>query len=118
MKLKRFVRDFMIAGLIVAASANLALAATVDESAICALIRELQGVFRILRTLAFVGAAFMMATWAWDFIKGGEVKWDSVKDRGVALLVGFIMLFAVGAILTFAMAGNLPGVSCDITTGW
>jgi len=118
MKLKRFVRDFMIAGLIVAASANLALAAQVDESAICALINELQGVFRILRTLAFIGAAFMIAMWAWDFIAGGDPKLTEIKKKGLALLVGFVMLFAVGAILTFAMAGNLPGVSCDITRGW
>ena len=114
MKLKNFVKDFMIAGLLVAATATVAMAAP-HESQVCRLIGELQGVFRILRTLAFVGAAFMLAGWAWGYIAGGEAKMEDLKKKGIALLVGFTLLFAVGAVLTFVMSGQVTGC---VLTGW
>ncbi|MCL1902047.1 MAG: hypothetical protein FWG18_00275 [Alphaproteobacteria bacterium] len=74
----------------------------------CVLIASLGDVFKTLRTLAFVGAIFCMAGWAWGYISAGKVdKWgDEAKTKGVALLVGFFLLFSVGIILQF-----LPGIS-------
>ncbi len=71
------------------------------ESAVCPLIRELKDIINILRTLAFVGAAFVLMDWAWGFIKAGEVTKDKLKDQGIAMLVGFFILFGVGFVLQF-----------------
>ena len=72
------------------------------ESAICPLMRELKGVINILRTLAFVGAAVLLMDWAWGYIKDpSKATKDDMKDKGVGLLVGFFLLFAVGFVLQF-----------------
>ena len=55
--------------------------AAVNESAICGLMKELKGVFGLLRTLAFIGAAFYIAGWAWEFISKGEAKPDEIKKK-------------------------------------
>ncbi|MCL2018040.1 MAG: hypothetical protein FWG80_04710 [Alphaproteobacteria bacterium] len=114
MKMKNIVRDFMIAGLIIAATASVAMAAQPSDGNICLLVNELKGVFRTLRTLAFVGAAFMMAAWAWEFISKGDAKMDDLKKKGIALIVGFAMLFAVGIMLQLVLTGNIPGMNCII----
>ena len=74
--------------------------AAVNESAICGLMKELKGVFGLLRTLAFIGAAFYIAGWAWEFISKGEAKPDDIKKKGTGLLVGFILLFSIGVLLS------------------
>ena len=73
--------------------------AAVDENAICKLVNELKGVFSLLRTLAFIGAAFYIAGWAWEFISKGEAKPEDIKKKGTGLLVGFILLFSIGVLL-------------------
>ena len=90
-------------------------------SPMCELIGKMQGVFKILRILAFVGAGFYMAGWAWDYISKGEAKLDDVKKKGIGMLVGFTLLFAIGVVLSFLLSAAQPGGTLDcpeITTGW
>lgn len=89
------------------------------DNGVCELITNLQGIFKILRTLAFVGAAFYIANWAWGYISKGEIKIEEVKDKGIGLMVGFILLFMIGAILSFVLsASGQHTLGCDITQGW
>lgn len=89
------------------------------ERDICELVKELQGLFKIMRTLAFVGAGFMIAKWAWGYISEGKVDaMAELKGKGVALLIGFILLFMIGAILTaLSSAAGLESLGC-VGTGW
>lgn len=81
--------------------------ATADESAICGLVSELKGVFQLLRTLAFIGAAFYIAQWAWGFIsKPEEAKIEKLKEKGMGLLYGFILLFSVGVLLSVLVSAS------------
>lgn len=84
---------------------------------ICTLIHQMHGVFITLRTLAFVGAAFIIADWAWGWIKGGEVKKDDVQNKGIALLVGFGVLFGIGILLS-AVIGNPALIGCPELLNW
>ena len=96
-------------------------AAGTDNTALCSLVGKMQGVFKTLRILAFVGAGFYMAEWAWGWISKGEVKMDDVKKKGTGLLVGFSLLFLIGVVLSFLMSAASDGGSfgCkEITTGW
>lgn len=89
---------------------------------LCTLIAQLQGIFKILRILAFVGAGFLIASWAWGFISAGEVKMDDVKKKGMGLLVGFLLLFMIGVVLSAVISLAAPGgaLGCveQLTTGW
>jgi len=82
--------------------------------AMCDLIEKMQDVFRLLRILAFVGAGFYMAGWAWGYIKSGKAELDDVKGKGIGLLVGFTILFAIGIVISFLMsqAESKDGVGC------
>ncbi|MBO4672263.1 MAG: hypothetical protein J5608_01255 [Alphaproteobacteria bacterium] len=89
----------------------------------CGLIGKLQGVFKTLRLLAFVGAGFYMAQWAWKYISSGDVKMDDLKNQGTGLLVGFTLLFAIGVIITFLLSAAKDantGINCvdQLKTGW
>lgn len=85
----------------------------------CELIKRLHGVFRVLQIAAFIGAAFYIAGWAWSYISGGEVKTDDVKKKGIALLIGFGLLFMIGAVLTFVLsASGMKLVGCDTLLKW
>ena len=90
------------------------------ESGMCDLIKSLHDVFNYLRIAAFIGAAFYIAGWAWGFIsKPEDAKMDKIKDKGMGLLVGFSLLFIIGAILSFIMSAtgmNLMG--CDALKKW
>ena len=92
---------------------------TIDQSGdgtngICELLKSLQSVFNVLRIMAFIGAAFYIAGWAWEYIKGGEAKLDDVKKKGVGLLIGFSALLLVGIVLSFVMsASGLKVIGCD-----
>lgn len=88
-------------------------AAGPDTTGVCKLIDSMQGVFKILRTLAFVGAAFTIAGWAWGYISSGAAKLDDIKGKGIGLLVGFTLLFSIGIVLQFL--GPITG--CALT-GW
>ena len=85
---------------------------------ICGLISRLQDVFKFLRTLAFIGAAFYIAQWAWDFIKAGDAKVDDLKKKGIGLLTGFIMLFSIGILLSFVLSATGGQVLGCVTDGW
>lgn len=81
---------------------------------LCDLIAQMHGVFKTLRTLAFVGAAFVIAGWAWGFISKGEVKKDDLKDKGIGMLVGFVLLFGIGVVLSFFLSeSTLQGIGCQ-----
>lgn len=80
--------------------ANLPAFAAENKGA-CELIKSLKPVIQTLRTLAFIGAAFVLMDWAWGWIKAGEVKKDELKDKGIGMFVGFFVLFGVGLILQF-----------------
>ena len=90
------------------------------DNGMCDLLLRLQGVFNILRIMAFIGAAFYIAGWAWEFISKGEAKLDDVKKRGIGLLVGFSLLFMVGLVLSFVMsASGLNILGCqDVLKKW
>lgn len=114
--LKKF--NFALIGVMVSMPAFAAGAG--GNEGLCALINQMKGVFGTLRTLAFVGAAFVIAGWAWGYISKGEVKKDDLKDKGIGMMVGFIMLFGIGIILSFLMsaAGEGGRLGCDITGRW
>ena len=127
--MKKMLKKIGFAGLVILAGATVAVAAqpgaggvgVVNNDGLCGLIIQMQGVFKILRTLAFVGAAFLVAQWEWGFIKAGDVKMDDLKDKGTGLLVGFILLFSVGAVLQFLLSStgmNAIGCVPELTTGW
>lgn len=100
-------------------------AAVAVSDGMCGLIVKMQDVFKTLRILAFVGAGFYMAGWAWNFItgKGGDGKGggvvDDIKSKGIGLLVGFSLLFAVGVVISFLLSATngATGVAC-LTSGW
>lgn len=87
---------------------------------ICDLLENLHEVFNILRIMAFIGAAFYIASWAWGYIKGGKAELDDVKTKGIGLLVGFSALFLIGIVLSFVMsAAGLKVLGCnDILIKW
>lgn len=101
--MKKLVNKFNLA-VIAAMTSMPAMADGVNPSGICQLIGQMRGVFEILRTLAFVGAAFTIAGWAWGYISKGEVKKDDLKDKGVGMMVGFILLFGIGIVLQFLLS--------------
>ncbi len=111
--MKKMLKTLGFAGVVVMAGAASAFAASA-QSAICMLVGKLGDVFGLLRSLAFVGAAFTIAGWAWDYIKGGKaVDPDDVRKKGSGMLIGFILLFSIGMILQFFMAAAAPGGSLD-----
>lgn len=114
--MRKLVKRMGFATLMVMATFGSSMAANNQD--LCELIKNLGGVFRTLRTLAFVGAAFLIAAWAWGYIAGGEAKLDDVKKKGVALLVGFGLLFLVGVAVSaiLAAAGQGGALECDIGT--
>lgn len=94
--MKKISKYFMTASVMIAMGMQSVFAA---DEAVCDLIDNLGPVIRTLRTLAFLGAAFVMMDWAWGFIKAGDVGKDDLKNKGIGLFVGFFLLFAVGWIL-------------------
>jgi len=88
---------------------------TIDVSSMCNLILNLQNVFKTLRILAFIGAAFLIMRWGWEYLsKGAEVDLGDVKKKGTALIVGFSMLLLVGIIASaLTSAAGLNFINCD-----
>ncbi len=97
-----------------------------DMQGLCDLIAKLQGIFKILRILAFVGAGFFIATWAWEYIskpqKDSASLIGDIKSKGTSMLVGFLLLFMIGVVLSavISMAGPDGALGCveQLTTGW
>ena len=118
--MKKIMDKINFAIIAVMASAP-AFAVPADTTGLCALVNNLKDVFHYIRLLAFVGAAFMIAGWAWTYIsKAGDdkngVSIEDVKKKGVGLLIGFALLFMVGAVLTFIMSTpGLEGMGCDMS---
>lgn len=92
---------------------------TLSSDNLCKLIEKFKDIFKILRTVAFVGAAFMIAKWAWGYIEAGKIdSMGELKSKGLALLIGSILLFGIGALLTVltsAAGGELAGC---VGEGW
>lgn len=90
-----------------------------DAQPYCSLFERLHDVFRVLQILAFVGAAFYVAGWAWDFISKGKAEMKDLKEKGTGLLVGFLLLFMIGVVLTFVLsAAGMKIVGCPILEKW
>ncbi len=78
-----------------------------DMNGVCELVTQLKGVFSILRTLAFVGAAFVIASIGWDAIVAKKYDWSKDgKQHLIAMLIGFALLFGVGILLQFLTSGK------------
>lgn len=120
MKKLGFAGVATIAGTAVAMAAQAPAGAGVNTSGLCALIGQMYGVFQILRTLAFVGAAFIIAGWAWGYISKGEVKLDDLQKKGTGMLVGFVLLFGIGVVLQFFLSSTGLGmIGCsELITSW
>lgn len=106
--------NFAIIGLMVSMAPAMA-AANID-SGLCKLVTELGGLLKTLRTLAFIGAGFLIAQWAWEFIASPDkVKLDTFKQKGVGMLVGFVLLFGIGTVISFliSVAGD---AGCDFSS--
>ena len=89
--------------------------------ALCNLVGRMQHVFKLLRVLAFVGAGFYMAGWAWTYISSPDkFKLEDVKAKGISLLVGFTILFAIGIIITFLLgaAGDNGETCAQLKDNW
>lgn len=67
-----------------------------------------------------MGAAFVIAGWAWGYISSGKVELKDLQGKGTGMLVGFVMLFGIGAILSFFMSeSGLATIGCpELITGW
>lgn len=118
--MKNILKKIGLAGVVVLAAGGAAMAAGaaggvgVNESGLCALIGQMYGVFKILRTLAFVGAAFIIAGWAWGYISSGKVEMDDLRKKGTGMLVGFVLLFGIGMVLQFFLSSaGLELINCQ-----
>lgn len=111
--MKKISKYLMTAMIGVSVFAQNAFAAKESASGVCELISKLSPVIKTLRTLAFLGAALVLMDWAWGWISKGEVKKDDLKDKGIAMFVGFFVLFGVGIILSFvASTGGQEYLGC------
>ena len=96
--------NFAIIGIMASVPAMAAPSANI-KATVCALAVEFGNIFSLLRTLTFVAAGFTIATWAWGWIsKPADLKFDDVQKKGLGMLIGFIILFSLGAIISAFMA--------------
>lgn len=123
--MKGLLKKIGFAGAVIMAGASMpalaAAAAGVSNNGLCALIGQMYDVFRILRTLAFVGAAFIIAGWAWGYIsKPADMKLEDLQKKGTGMLVGFVLLFGIGIVLSFFLSSaGMSAIGCDnIILGW
>ena len=123
--MKNLLKKLGFAGIVVLTGASAALAAVaggagVNNSGLCNLIGRMYGVFQILRTLAFVGAAFIIAGWAWGYISRGKFEMEDLRKKGTGMLVGFVLLFGIGIVLQFFLSSaGLGLIGCqDVILNW
>ena len=98
-----------------------AFADTDTSGGLCELITKLKGVFGTLRTLAFVGAGFVLAKYAWEAITSGKINSkdnmvEGVKTVGVPMIIGFTLLFSIGIVLSALLSGKLIDCQTELTT--
>ncbi|MBE6460374.1 MAG: hypothetical protein E7007_00505 [Alphaproteobacteria bacterium] len=103
--------NFAIVG--VMASVSSSMAASGADDALCMLAEKFSDIFEIIQTLAFVGAGITIAGWAWGYISGGKAinPTDEVKNKGIPMLIGFILLFGIGTVLSIFMTMTGEGGS-------
>ena len=92
-----------------------AMAAGNINQALCDLAERFGEIFSAIRLLAFVGAGVTIAGWAWGYISAGKIDAiKEVKEKGIALLIGFILLFSIGTLLSvfMNMAGDGGSLNC------
>lgn len=97
--------NFAIIGVMASVSSSMA-AASGANGALCKLAEEFGDIFSIIQTLAFVGAGITIAGWAWGYISGGKAidPTKEVKEKGIPMLIGFILLFGIGTVLSIFMS--------------
>ncbi len=96
--MKKISKYFLMASVFLTVNVPMAFA----DTAVCELVKRLGTVINTLRTLAFVGAAFLLMDWAWGYIKDpSKATKDDMKDKGVGMFIGFFILFGVGFLLQF-----------------
>lgn len=104
--------NFAIIGVMVSAPA-MAVSSNIKD-AVCKLSEQFGDIFSVIRLLAFVGAGITIAGWAWGYISAGNIDAiKEVKEKGIAMLVGFILLFGIGTLLSVFMAMTGEGGSFD-----
>lgn len=121
--MKSLLKKIGVAGFVMLAGGAAALAdpaaggvAAANADGLCGIINEMYGVFKVLRTLAFVGAAFIIAGWAWGYISAGKgVDMEDLKKKGTGMLVGFVLLFGIGVVLQFFIFSDtgLSAIGCE-----
>ena len=117
--MKKIMNKINFAVIAAMASGSAMAASGVNDKAICVFMHDLHGVFTMLQTFCFIGAAFMIAGWAWGYISKGEAKMDDLKNKGSGLLVGFILLFSVGLVLRFLYSASGQGaLGCPEILNW
>ncbi|MBQ2017685.1 MAG: hypothetical protein II208_04140 [Alphaproteobacteria bacterium] len=113
-KLNVAIVGAMASGAAMAANAG-AKAPNINDT-LCELAAQFGGIFSTLRTLAFIGAAFTIASWAWGYISSGKVEFKDIQGKGIGMLVGFFLLFGVGVIVSafMSMAGDGGSLGCVV----
>ena len=112
-----------LSAMLVVASASAATGQLAKNASLCGLIAEFQGIFKLLRTLAFVGAGFIIAGWAWTYIsKPADFKpMEEVQKKGIGMIVGFILLFGIGTflqVLSSTTGLKMLDCSAELFGGW
>ena len=103
--MKKLMKRLNFAIIGVMASVSSSMAASGAEDALCMLAEKFGDIFKIIQTLAFVGAGITIAGWAWGYISSGKAinPTDEVKNKGIPMLIGFILLFGIGTVLSIFM---------------
>ncbi len=97
-----------------------------ETNGLCELITEMQSVFKIIRTFAFVGAGFILAKYAWEAISdkkiaGKDDMVTGIKTVGIPMIIGFVLLFGIGTVLQlFTSVSGMELIGCDkqLFGGW
>lgn len=111
--MKKLMKKISFAMVGIMASVPAMAAAVEYGDVLCSLATEFNNIFRMLRLLAFIGAGMSIAGWAWGYIKAGKIDdiQKEVSSKGIALLVGFVLLFSIGTLLSVFMSMAGPGGS-------
>ena len=111
--MKKLMKKLNFAIIGVMASVSSSMAADSADDALCMLAEKFGDIFNIIQTLAFVGAGITIAGWAWGYISGGKAidPTKEVKEKGIPMLIGFILLFGIGTVLSIFMAMTGEGGS-------
>lgn len=113
--MKKLMKRLNFAIIGVMASVSSSMAASNINQALCDLSEQFGEIFSAIRLLAFVGAGITIAGWAWGYISAGKIDAiKEVKEKGIALLIGFILLFGIGTLLSvfISMTGEGGDLGC------